>query len=101
MVGARFDYNADAIEAARQVMLLRDTLCCSIDALAEAFRPHLPNGLVQEGLGKIREKFASPDHVGPSWLAHFDELTDEDARAIRQRDAYERVNALLRLLGVS
>lgn len=66
-----------------------------IDALAEAFGPHLSNGLVKEGLAKIKEKFASPEHVGPKWVADFDELSDDDARAIRQRDAYERVNALL------
>ena len=57
--------------------------------------------LVQEGLAKIKEKFASPDHVGPKWVADFDELTDEEARAIRQRDAFERVNGLLVRLGVN
>jgi hypothetical protein len=66
-----------------------------LDALAESFRPHLGNGLVKEGLAKIKEKFASPHHVGPKWVADFDELTDEEARAIRQRDAFERMNALL------
>lgn len=71
------------------------------DALAAAFQPHLGNGLVKEGLSKIAEKFASPDHVGPKWVADFDEITDEDARAIRQRDAYERMNALLQRLGGS
>jgi hypothetical protein len=66
-----------------------------IDALADAFRPHLANKLVQEGLAKIREKFASPEHVGPAWVADFDGLTEAEARAIRQRDAFERVSALL------
>ena len=66
-----------------------------LDALADAFRPHLGNKLVQEGLAKVGEKFASPEHVGPKWVADFDELTDDEARAIRQRDAYERVNTLL------
>jgi len=46
-------------------------------------------------LAKFKETFASPEHVGPKWVADFDELTDEEARAIRQRDAFERVNALL------
>lgn len=50
---------------------------------------------MQEGLVKIREKFASPEHVGPKWVADFDELRDAEARAIRQRDAFERVAALL------
>ncbi len=71
-----------------------------LDALADLFRPHLKNGLVKEGLTKIGEKFGSPDHVGPKWVADFDELTDEEARAIRQRDAYERVAVLLKMLEV-
>jgi hypothetical protein len=66
-----------------------------LDALAEAFRPHLSNKLIREGLDKIGEKFASPEHVGPIWVADFDELVDPEARAIRQRDVYERVAALL------
>jgi len=71
-----------------------------LEALAAAFQPHLTNGLVQEGLNKIAEKFASPDHVGPKWVADFDELTDADVRAIRQRDAYERVASCLGMLGL-
>lgn len=71
-----------------------------VNALAAAFSPHLGNKLVQEGLAKIKEKFASPEHVGPKWVADFDELTDEEARGIRQRDAFERVAALLSKLGI-
>jgi len=69
-------------------------------ALAQEFSPHLTHKLVQEGLAKIREKFASPEHVGPQWVADFDELTDPETRAIRQRTAYERVVALLGMLGI-
>jgi len=72
-----------------------------LDALANAFRPHLQNRLVAEGLSKIKEKFASPEHVGPKWVADFDEIDDPEARAIRQRDAYERVASLLSRLGVA
>ncbi len=68
-------------------------------ALAEAFRPHLKNKLVEEGLGKMRDKFASTQHVGPKWCADFDEIRDEEDRAIRIRDAHERVADLLRRLG--
>jgi hypothetical protein len=71
-----------------------------LDALADAFRPHLQNRLVAEGLSKIKEKFASPEHVGPKWVADFDEIEDSETRAIRQRDAYERVSGLLAKLGV-
>jgi hypothetical protein len=70
------------------------------DALAEAFRPHIGNRLVQEGLLKIAEKFASPEHMGPKFVADFEDLQDREARAIRTRDAYERVNHLLRALSM-
>jgi hypothetical protein len=69
-----------------------------LDALAAAFRPHLANTLVQEALAKIADKFASPDHSGPVWVADFDGISDRDLREIRTRDAYERVAALLALL---
>ena len=72
-----------------------------LDALADAFRPHLQNRPVAEGLDKIKEKFASPEHVGPKWAADFDEIDDPEARAMRQRDAYERVVGLLSRLGVT
>jgi len=71
-----------------------------IETLAAEFRPHLNNVLVREGLQKISKKFASPEHVGPTWVADFDELTDTEARSIRQRDAYERVRLLLERLGI-
>lgn len=71
------------------------------NTLAEEFRPHLDHRLVQEGLAKIKDKFASPDHVGPKWVADFDGLTDPDARAIRRPEAYERVNKLLELLRIN
>ena len=69
-----------------------------IEQLAEEFRPLLKNKLVQEALMNIAEKFASPEHVGPKHVADFEEITDPEARALRQRDAYERVNAFLALL---
>ena len=68
-------------------------------ALAEVFKPHMENKLVQEAFTKIREKFESPEHIGPKWCADFDEITSEDDRAMRQRDAFERVNDLLTRLG--
>ncbi|HYL38373.1 MAG TPA: hypothetical protein VEV17_20820 [Bryobacteraceae bacterium] len=72
----------------------------SLDALAEEFKPHLGNRLVQEGLQKIGEKFASPEHMGPRFVADFEDIQDQNLRAIRTRDAYERVDHLLRKLGV-
>ena len=71
-----------------------------LDALAAEFRPLAEHGLVKEGLEKIAEHFASDEHVGFRFVADFEELTDPDERAIRQRDAYERASYLLNKLGV-
>lgn len=71
-----------------------------LSALAEECRPHLGNGLVREGLGKIRSKFASVDQVGPRWVADFEALTDPDERAILQRRSYEEVNQWLDMLAI-
>ena len=67
-----------------------------IEALAAAFRSHAAHGLVQEGLQKIGEKFASPEHTGPKHVADFLEIDDAEERERVQRDAYERIQALLR-----
>jgi hypothetical protein len=58
------------------------------------------NGLVREGFKNIAEKFASPDHVGPTFVADFEEISDAEARAVTKRDAYERIQHLLRELGL-
>lgn len=71
------------------------------DALAAEFAPDVGHGLAREGLRHIAEKFASPDHVGPKSVADFEERTDPEERAFIQRDAYERVQDLLRKLGFS
>ncbi|HEX2988954.1 MAG TPA: hypothetical protein VHS06_12405 [Chloroflexota bacterium] len=72
-----------------------------LDALVKEFQPHLDHGLVREGLSKIAEKFASPEHVGPRFVADFDGLDDPEERALRERDAYERVSLLLQQLKVA
>ncbi len=50
---------------------------------------------------KIAKQFASEKHVGPGFVADFEELTDPEEREIRERDAYEKVKYLLQKLGVS
>ena len=45
-----------------------------LDALASEIRPHLNDGLVQEGFRKISEKFVSPEHVGPKFVADFEDI---------------------------
>jgi Nucleotidyl transferase AbiEii toxin, Type IV TA system len=69
-----------------------------LDALAGEIRPCLHHALVQEGFRKIAEKFASPEHVGPKFIADFEDLQEQEARAIRMRDACERVSRLLQAL---
>jgi len=49
------------------------------------------NALVKEALEILREKFDSPEHVGPSHIAEFLELSDPDEADRTKRDAYERV----------
>jgi len=68
-------------------------------ALAETFRPFLSHGIVKEGLHNIAEKFASIDHMGPKFVADFEGISDQQARIQRYREVYERVRALLGILG--
>ena len=69
-----------------------------IEAVATAFYPHLQHGLVREALAVLREKFMSIAHIGPKSIAEFDDGLSTDEKVARQRDAFERVQALLRLL---
>ena len=62
------------------------------DKLAVECSSFLKNKLVLEGLGKIRSKFASVEHVGPTWVADFLEITEKEDREIIMRRAYEKVN---------
>src|SRR4030042_1213215 len=71
-----------------------------IDSLAEEFKPHLHHGLVREGLQKIAGKFSSEKAFGPKSIADFEEIEDPEEQERIQRDAYERVNALLKKLGL-
>jgi len=66
-----------------------------IVSLAEAFRPHLEHGLIREGIEKIRKHFSSLNHIGPKFVADFEEVEDAEERSRIMRDAYERVQALL------
>ena len=71
-----------------------------LDNLVGEFRPYKQNKLVKEGLEIIKEKFASPDHVGPKHIADFEEITDEEERARIQRDAFERISYLINELEI-
>lgn len=71
------------------------------EGLAGQFELLRPNGLVEEGLRKIRAKFLTIDAIGPRFVAAFEESDDPDERARRTRDAFERVGALLDRLNVT
>jgi len=71
-----------------------------LDHLIGEFELYLEHGLVKEGLAKIAKHFASEKHVGPRFVADFEEIIDSEEREIRERDAYEKVRYLLQKLGV-
>jgi len=66
-----------------------------LEQLVVDFRPHLGHGLVKEGLEKIAKHFGSEKHVGPKFVADFEEITEPEEREIRERDAYEKVRYFL------
>ncbi len=67
-----------------------------VQALATEIKPYMHEGLVREGFEKINQKFGSPAQVGPKFVADFEDLGDPDERARIIRDAFERVDYLLR-----
>ena len=71
-----------------------------LDRLVEEFRPYRNHPLAAEGLGILAEKFQSPEHIGPTLVVNFLEETDPDIRALIQRDVFERMDYLLRRLGI-
>jgi hypothetical protein len=71
-----------------------------LDELVTEFRPHLKNGLIQEGLSKLAKSFSSEKHIGPKFVSAFEEITDEEDRKQIERDAFERVNYILQGLAV-
>jgi len=60
-----------------------------VEGLAAEFKSFIKNKLVIEGLGKIKSKFASVEHIGPKWVADFLEVTEREDRDIIVRRAYE------------
>lgn len=65
------------------------------ESLADEIRPLLKNKLVQEALQILAEKFASPEHTGPKYVADFEDLAVDEDRDMLQRDAFERIQSLL------
>ncbi|RJQ28527.1 hypothetical protein C4565_03515 [Candidatus Parcubacteria bacterium] len=71
-----------------------------IQKLAEEFKPHLKNKLVIEGLGKIKSKFSSIEHIGPVWVADFLEIANKEDQDVIKRRAFEKVNELIDVLKI-
>ena len=71
-----------------------------LDSLIQDFTVSMTNRLVAEGMTNISEKFLSADHIGPVQIADFEGIIDPDERARIQRDAYERIDYLLRGIGI-
>lgn len=72
------------------------------DALARVLRMDLywHHGLVQEGLQGIAQAFASLGALGPTSVATPEHYPDMEGRAIVQQGAFQRVQRLLRELGI-
>ena len=71
-----------------------------VDKLIKAFKPFTGNKLVLEGLGKIKSKFASMEHVGPKWVTDFLVVEDDEERSIIKRRAFEKITSLLNRLEI-
>lgn len=69
-----------------------------IDALAKEFQPVKNKNLVKEMKEKLSGKFASAEHAGPKDIADFLDLIDEEEIEMIKRDAYEQIQALLKLI---
>lgn len=70
-----------------------------VDALIEAFRPHLGHGLVKQGLEILARKFERVDSWAPTQVGAFDSVLNDEEQEGRQRDAFERIGHMLNELG--
>jgi Nucleotidyl transferase AbiEii toxin, Type IV TA system len=68
-------------------------------AIADRLRPFSGRADVREAMRILAVHFASPGHLGAQSVAVFLDPGDPDERAFVARDAFERVQALLRELG--
>lgn len=66
-----------------------------VRALARLFAEYKDSEIVQDTAKKLSEKFASPQHAGPSDIVSFLGLTDEEEIEQIRQDAYQRARFLL------
>lgn len=72
-----------------------------VEAVAEEVRKFGTHGLVREAMGYLSEDFKSIDQVGPTGVAIFQGLLRGEDRELARRDALERVQELIRLVGAN
>ncbi len=83
-----------------------DIYCCingfdgGIRQLTRAFIPHRDRELVKQMREKLSEKFASPDHAGPTDIASFMDIRDPEEAARVRQDAYQKVRYLVEHLSL-
>lgn len=70
-----------------------------IAVIIELFKRDLDNKLVQEGLGRIRAKFESPEHTGPQDIVDFLGVSEAN-KLVRRRDAFDIVSEVLDALEI-
>ena len=67
----------------------------SVRMLLQEMLPYKDKGLIKETCERLSEKFASPNHAGPTDIVNFlGILDDEEADQIKQ-DAYQKVKYLV------
>jgi hypothetical protein len=67
-------------------------------SVIKEFDPYKKHGLVKETLEILSAKFKSPEHTGPVDVVNFLEIDNVEERERIQRDAYERVDFLIKHL---
>ena len=71
-----------------------------VEELVRLFHSYHGQHSVKIGLQFMKNHFASLHGLGPNQVVHFQEVSDAEEEARVRRDAYERVQYLLRQLGV-
>ena len=67
-------------------------------ALGKLFENYTDAKTILEMKEKLSDKFGSPEHAGPADAAGFMDFSDEEETELVKRDAFEQVQALLKLL---
>lgn len=69
-------------------------------ALVNAFQQFRASSSVREGFQILKKRDASPEHIGPALTANFYDSHDPEEKAMIQRDAFERMQALIEALAI-